>query len=80
LPVSLNAAIYGLKFSFEVTLGEPELTTRKPPVRAPRTPGTLASRRVETAGWRKAPSAEGAGNCARIVLAAHRHRQLHIWA
>lgn len=36
-PVSLNAAISGLKFFFEVTLGKPELMARMKPVRVPRT-------------------------------------------
>ncbi|MBB5464234.1 integrase/recombinase XerD [Paraburkholderia sp. Clong3] len=36
-PVSLNAAISGLKFFFEVTLGRPELMARMQPVRVPRT-------------------------------------------
>src|ERR1700684_1094341 len=37
LPVSLNAAITGLKFFFEITLHEPELMARMQPVRVPRT-------------------------------------------
>ena len=36
-PVSLNAAITGLKFFFETTLHEPELMARMRPVRVPRT-------------------------------------------
>ncbi|MGF6408963.1 tyrosine-type recombinase/integrase [Paraburkholderia sp. MM5482-R1] len=36
-PISLNAAISGLKFFFEVTLGKPELMARMQPVRVPRT-------------------------------------------
>jgi len=36
-PVSLNHAITGLKFFFEVTLDRPELMVRMPPVRVPRT-------------------------------------------
>ncbi|WP_410450771.1 tyrosine-type recombinase/integrase [Paraburkholderia sp. UCT2] len=36
-PVSLNAAITGLKFFFETTLHEPELMARMQPVRVPRT-------------------------------------------
>ncbi|MEX3814539.1 tyrosine-type recombinase/integrase [Paraburkholderia sp. BR13439] len=35
-PVSLNAAISGLKFFFDVTLGQPELMARMQPVRVPR--------------------------------------------
>ncbi|MBC8731331.1 site-specific integrase [Paraburkholderia sp. UCT2] len=35
-PVSLNAAITGLKFFFEITLHEPELMGRMQPVRVPR--------------------------------------------
>ncbi|MGF6598390.1 site-specific recombinase XerD [Paraburkholderia sp. GAS448] len=35
-PVSLNAAISGLKFFFEVTLGQPQLMARMQPVRVPR--------------------------------------------
>jgi site-specific recombinase XerD len=35
-PISLNAAISGLKFFFDVTLGQPELMARKQPVRVPR--------------------------------------------
>ena len=36
-PVSLNAAITGLKFFFGITLQEPELMARMQPVRVPRT-------------------------------------------
>ena len=36
-PVSLNAAITGLKFFCEVTLGQPELMAKMQPVRVPRT-------------------------------------------
>jgi integrase/recombinase XerD len=36
-PVSLNVAISGLKFFFEVTLGRPGLMARMKPVRVPRT-------------------------------------------
>src|ERR1700692_4272033 len=36
-PVSLNAAITGLKFFFEITLNQPELMARMQPVRVPRT-------------------------------------------
>ena len=36
-PVSLNAAITGLKFFFEVTLNQAELMARMQPVRVPRT-------------------------------------------
>jgi integrase len=36
-PISLNAAITGLKFFFEITLHEPELMARMQPVRVPRT-------------------------------------------
>jgi site-specific recombinase XerD len=36
-PVSLNAAITGLKFFFEITLHEPDLMARMQPVRVPRT-------------------------------------------
>ena len=35
-PVSLNAAITGLKFFFEITLYKPELMARRQPVRVPR--------------------------------------------
>ncbi|SAL80950.1 phage integrase family protein [Caballeronia arvi] len=35
-PVSLNSAISGLKFFFDVTLGQPELMARMQPVRVPR--------------------------------------------
>ncbi|WP_250490893.1 site-specific integrase [Caballeronia sp. INML2] len=35
-PISLNAAISGLKFFFDVTLGQPELMARMQPVRVPR--------------------------------------------
>jgi len=35
-PVSLNAAITGLKFFFEITLHEPDLMARMQPVRVPR--------------------------------------------
>jgi len=36
-PISLNAAITGLKFFFEVTLGKDELMAKMQPVRVPRT-------------------------------------------
>jgi integrase/recombinase XerD len=36
-PVSLNAAITGLKFFFEITLHDPDLMARMQPVRVPRT-------------------------------------------
>jgi len=36
-PISLNAAITGLKFFFEITLHEPDLMARMQPVRVPRT-------------------------------------------
>jgi integrase/recombinase XerD len=36
-PVSLNSAITGLKFFFEITLHKPELMARMQPVRVPRT-------------------------------------------
>jgi integrase len=36
-PVSLNAAITGLKFFFEITLNQPQLMARMQPVRVPRT-------------------------------------------
>ncbi|MGF6782496.1 hypothetical protein P3T21_007737 [Paraburkholderia sp. GAS334] len=35
--ISLNAAITGLKFSFEITLHEPDLMARIQPVQVPRT-------------------------------------------
>ena len=35
--ISLNAAITGLKFFFEITLGQPELMTKMQPVRVPHT-------------------------------------------
>ncbi|WP_053572663.1 tyrosine-type recombinase/integrase [Caballeronia cordobensis] len=35
-PVALNSAISGLKFFFDVTLGQPELMARMQPVRVPR--------------------------------------------
>lgn len=35
-PISLNSAITGLKFFFEVTLQKPELMARMQPVRVPR--------------------------------------------
>ena len=35
--MSLNAAITGLKFFFEITLNQPELMARMQPVRVPRT-------------------------------------------
>src|SRR5438093_4131982 len=41
-PVSINAAITGLKFFFDVTLDRRELITKMRPVRVPRTlPGVL---------------------------------------
>jgi integrase/recombinase XerD len=45
--VSLNAAITGLKFFFEITLHDPELMTRMQPVRVRRTlPVVLSSDEV----------------------------------
>jgi hypothetical protein len=43
-PVSLNAAITGLKFFFEVTLGHGELMAKMEPVRVPRTLPVVLSR------------------------------------
>src|SRR6266542_1547313 len=40
-PVSLNAAITGLKFFFEVTLGQGELMAKMDPVRVPRAQGKM---------------------------------------
>ncbi|MGF6601127.1 site-specific recombinase XerD [Paraburkholderia sp. GAS448] len=54
-PVSLNAAITGLKFFFEITLDRPELMVRMQPVRVPRTLPVVLSpdevrRLIEAAG------------------------------
>jgi site-specific recombinase XerD len=54
-PVSLNAAITGPKFFFEVTLDQPELIVRMQPVRVPRTLPVMLSpdevrRLIEAAG------------------------------
>jgi site-specific recombinase XerD len=43
-PVSLNAAITGLKFFFDVTLAHPELMAKMQPVRLPRTLPVVLSR------------------------------------
>jgi site-specific recombinase XerD len=43
-PVSLNAAITGLKFFFDVTLDHPELMAKMQPVRLPRTLPVVLSR------------------------------------
>jgi site-specific recombinase XerD len=43
-PISLNAAITGLKFFFEVTLGNSELMAKMQPVRVPRTLPVVLSR------------------------------------
>lgn len=43
-PVSLNAAITGLKFFFDVTLDRPELMAKMQPVRVPRTLPVVLSR------------------------------------
>lgn len=43
-PVSLNAAITGLKFFFDVTLAHPEVMARMQPVRLPRTLPVVLSR------------------------------------
>jgi site-specific recombinase XerD len=43
-PISLNAAITGLKFFFEVTLGNSELMVKMQPVRVPRTLPVVLSR------------------------------------
>ena len=46
-PVSLNAAISGLKFFFDITLDHQELMARMQPVRVPRTlPGVLSPEEV----------------------------------
>ena len=42
--ISLNAAITGLKFFFEITLGQPDLMARMQPVRVPRTLPVVLSR------------------------------------
>jgi site-specific recombinase XerC len=44
LPVSLNAALAGLKFFFEVTLGDGDLMAKMEPVRVPRTLPVVLSR------------------------------------
>ena len=43
-PVSLNAAITGLKFFFDITLGQAELMAKMQPVRVPRTLPVVLSR------------------------------------
>jgi integrase/recombinase XerD len=43
-PTSLNAAITGLKFFFDITLGHPELMAKMQPVRMPRTLPVVLSR------------------------------------
>jgi integrase/recombinase XerD len=43
-PVSLNAAITGLKFFFDVTLDRPELMAKMKPIRVPRTLPVVLSR------------------------------------
>jgi len=43
-PVSLNAAITGLKFFFDITLDRPELMAKMQPVRVPRTLPVVLSR------------------------------------
>ena len=43
-PVSLNAAITGLKFFYEVTLGQVELMAKMQPVRVPHTLPVVLSR------------------------------------
>ena len=43
-PISLNAAITGLKFFFDVTLGQVELMARMQPVHVPRTLPVILSR------------------------------------
>ncbi|CAE6937264.1 hypothetical protein R69927_07489 [Paraburkholderia domus] len=46
-PTSLNSAINGLKFSFEITLNQPDLMARMQPLRVPRTlPVVLSSDEV----------------------------------
>jgi integrase/recombinase XerD len=47
-PVSLNAAITGLKFFFEITAGHAELMSRMQPVRVPRTLPVVPSREEVT--------------------------------
>jgi integrase/recombinase XerD len=42
--ISLNAAITGLKFFFEITLAQPELMAKMQPVRVPRTLPVVVSR------------------------------------
>lgn len=42
--ISLNAAITGLKFFFEITVGQPELMAKMQPVRVPRTLPVVLSR------------------------------------
>lgn len=43
-PISLNAAITGLKFFFDITLGDPERMAKMQPVRVPRTLPVVLSR------------------------------------
>jgi integrase/recombinase XerD len=43
-PISLNAAITGLKFFFDITLDHPELMAKMHPVRVPRTLPVVLSR------------------------------------
>ena len=58
-PVSLNAAITGLKFFFEVTLGDAQRMAKMRPVRIPRTLPVVVSpdRSRPTAGGRWEPEA-----------------------
>ena len=58
-PISLNAAITGLKFFFEVTLGQGELMAKMQPVRVPRTLPVVLSREEVGAPDRGGAQPEG---------------------
>jgi integrase len=84
-PVSLNGAITGLKFFFEVTLDQGELMAKMQSVRVPRTLPMVLSREevarlIATAGNLKHRTglsvAYGAGlRASEVVALKRRHRQ-----
>src|SRR5437762_6894455 len=74
-PVSLNAAITGLKFFFEVTLDQGELMAKMDPVRVPRTlPVVLSRDEVARPDCGDAQSEASDGTVGRLWRRAARQR------
>jgi len=60
-PISLNAAITGLKFFYEITLEHAELMARMQPVRIPRRHRTTLNKGLNRSrgSWHSDPASEG---------------------